>query len=153
MLLAMLLCALSGTKAFALQDYVMEAVRTVDARVGAPILIPGLVAAFLLATLPIAAKLLRSMEKAVKRAFLWGVTLFLVGGVALEAVTEYSWTKYGPNALAYILTSAIENLFEMAGASLTLFAILLQMQHRDIRAEGHFESILTETARLDMRDD
>ncbi len=146
MLLGLLLAALATTKAFALHDYVIDAVRRIDARVGVPILIPGLALAFLFATFPISAMLLRSMERQVRRRFLLGAVLFLVGGIALEAASEHFWALYGPHVLVYTLTSALENLSEMLGASLGASALLLQLQHRRIRASDSSESDVEEFA-------
>lgn len=71
---------------------------------------------------------LRRQPPAVRRRLLVAGAVYLTGALVLETVSGQALRTYGAGGKAYTLVTSIEEALEMAGASLLLAALLLQLR-------------------------
>ncbi len=118
--------ALATTKAFELQTFIIGFVRRVDVYVGAPVLVPVVAAGSLVVAWLFFRNLLSSIESRAKRLLFLGVAMAFLGGILLEALSEYLWTSNGPQTWAYHFTSFFEDILEFLGTGTIAYALYRQ---------------------------
>lgn len=119
-----LLVAMSADEVLAVHEVIGEKVRdALDAggvlRFG--FVIPGAVA--VVGAILLFAPLVRSLPKPIRVAFLLGAALFFTGALGLEAVGGLVNDAAGRDSLIYAFVANTEELVEMAGASIVLYAL------------------------------
>ena len=72
---------------------------------------------------------LRSQPAAVRRRLVVAGAVYLTGALVLETVSGQALGTWGAGGKAYTLVTSVEEGLEMAGASLLLAALLLQLRH------------------------
>ena len=72
---------------------------------------------------------LRAQPAAVLRRLVLAAVVYLTGALVLETVSGQVLRAYGAGGKAYTLVTSVEEGMEMAGASLLLAALLLQLRH------------------------
>jgi len=119
-----LLVAMSADEVLAVHEVIGEKVRdALDAggvlRFG--FVIPGAVA--VVGVMLLFAPLVRSLPKPIRVAFLLGAALFFTGALGLEALGGLVNDAAGRDSLIYAFVANTEELAEMVGASIVLYAL------------------------------
>ena len=122
--MSVLFVAMSADEVLAVHEVVGE---WIHGRLGAGgllrfgFVIPGAVA--VVGAILLFAPLVRSLPMPIRRAFLLGTGLFFTGALGLEAVGGLAQDTAGRGSLIYAVVTNTEELLEMAGASIVLYAL------------------------------
>lgn len=122
--LAILFLAMSADEVLALHEVV--GARVQDAfdtggllRYG--FVIPGV--GVLVVAVILFAPLIRSLPTPARTAFLLGAALYMTGALGMEAVAGLAYDEGGRDTLPYVIVSNVEELLEMLGASIVVYAL------------------------------
>lgn len=121
--LAFIFMGLSLTKAAYIHRFALDFLRSIDRWVGLPVTIPAISAVLAGALAVPYWKFLRSLEGQFRRMLFAGAITFAAGAVLMEALTEFLWSSVGRVTSYYIAASAIEELLEMTGCIILIYAL------------------------------
>lgn len=85
-------------------------------------IIPGSIFVVLLAI--VYCRFLWDLEKRTRRLFILSAVIFVAGALGLEAVSAPLWQHNAQNSLTYTLVISVEELLEMLGVVLFIYALL-----------------------------
>lgn len=85
-------------------------------------IIPGI--AFLLAFILLYIKFLRHLPKQTQNLFLIGGAIYVLGSIGIEMIGGMFWESIGPYTILYQVVAITEELFEMLGVNIFIYALL-----------------------------
>lgn len=123
MFLAFIFAGLSLTKATYIHGFALEFLRSIDLWIGLPVTIPA-IATVVVAVLAVPYwKFLKALERQLRKMLFAGGFIFFGGAILMEALTEFFWYSKGRGTSYYIASSAIEDLLEMIGCIILIYAL------------------------------
>ena len=124
--MSVLLLAMSADEILAVHEVIGERVRDALDAGGAlrfGFVVPG--AVLVVGAVLLFAPLLRSLPTPTRPLFLLGAALFFTGALGLEVVAGMVYDTAGRASLAYAVIANTEELLEMVGASIVVYALAL----------------------------
>ncbi len=123
--LAVIFLGLSLSKMISFHTFVFGLARSILSRIG--LFIPSFAVGLTLILIFILFYLnfYKSFQKHIKKIILFAGIIYVGGSITMEVLSGFSMHYYGRQSLLYSIFSNVEELFEMTGAIIFIYALLL----------------------------